>query len=132
VANEADADVTVTVTSGRPGLRAPDAVMAPPAVPPAAAGLPPTCLTFPARGATGRVVPVGVLPRGELQLPDHLGTGGWWDGGATIGALHGSVVLAGHVDSEHDRVGSSPSSTYSPSATRSWWTTHSAAATSTG
>lgn len=38
VANEADADVTVT--PGRPGLRAPDAVTAPPAVPPAAAGLP--------------------------------------------------------------------------------------------
>jgi hypothetical protein len=50
------------------------------------------------------VVPVGVLPRGELQRPDHLGTVGWWDGGATIGALHGSVVLAGqprrssHID----------------------------------
>jgi hypothetical protein len=38
VANEADTDVTVTF--GRPGLRAPDAVTAPPAVPPAAAGLP--------------------------------------------------------------------------------------------
>jgi hypothetical protein len=74
VANEADADVTVN--PGRPGLRAPDAVTAPPAVPPAAAGLSPTCLTFPARGATGRVVPVGVLPGGELQLPDYLGTVG--------------------------------------------------------
>lgn len=81
---------------------------APPAVPPAAAGLPPTCLTFPARGATGRVVPAGVLPGGELQLPDHLGN---------VGALHGSVVPAGHVDSEHNPVGSSLSSTYSPSAT---------------
>jgi hypothetical protein len=37
VVNEADADVTVT--SGRPGLRAPNAVTAPPAVPPVGACL---------------------------------------------------------------------------------------------
>jgi hypothetical protein len=58
VANEADADVTVT--SGRAGAPSARRGDGSPRCPPRP---PPACLTFPARGATGRVVPVGCPPR---------------------------------------------------------------------
>jgi hypothetical protein len=55
--------------------------------------------------AWASVVPVGVLPSGELQLPDDPTIVGWWAGGAAPGASAGSVVIAGHVDSHRFGVG---------------------------
>ena len=56
-------------------------------------------------GATADVIPVGVLPGGELQLPEDPTVVGWWASSAPIGALSGSVVVAGHVDSRRYGLG---------------------------
>ena len=54
---------------------------------------------------TATIIPVGVLPDGELQLPDHPALVGWWASSAALGAPTGSVVLAGHVDSRRYGLG---------------------------
>ena len=45
-----------------------------------------------------RVVPVGVAPDGELEVPEDPGDAGWWRAGARPGTGAGTVVLAAHVD----------------------------------
>jgi len=58
-----------------------------------------------AGGQTAAVVPVGVLPDGELQLPDDPTLVGWWASSGMVGAPNGSIVLAGHVDSHRYGLG---------------------------
>jgi len=65
----------------------------------------PTRLRIDALGVDAKVIPVGVDDRGELAIPDDVGTAGWYRYGAAPGAAHGSVVLAGHVDSAQQGVG---------------------------
>jgi hypothetical protein len=68
-------------------------------------GVPPGRLRVPARGVEGPVVPVGVLPGGDLQLPDDPDVTGWWAGGRGLGSPAGSIVIAGHVDSATSGLG---------------------------
>lgn len=68
-------------------------------------GVPPGRLRFPDRGVEGPVVPIGVLPGGELQLPDDPDVTGWWAGGRGLGSPAGSIVIAGHVDSATSGLG---------------------------
>lgn len=42
---------------------------------------------------------------GTLGLPDNPGEVGWWQSGALAGEAHGSVVLAGHIDSRERGLG---------------------------
>jgi hypothetical protein len=81
----------VPVTPARPVPATPST---PPAGPPP---LPPVRLEL-AGSATARVVPVGVNGQAGLSVPDDPRMVGWWSGGAAPGAVAGSVVLAGHVD----------------------------------
>ncbi|CAA9237593.1 MAG: hypothetical protein AVDCRST_MAG41-1272, partial [uncultured Corynebacteriales bacterium] len=83
-------------TPARPPLPPP----APPA-PPA----PPSGFALPAQRVTAPVVPMGVRPDGELEVPESPRTVGWWVGSAPAGSPAGSTVLAGHVDSEQGGLG---------------------------
>jgi sortase (surface protein transpeptidase) len=65
----------------------------------------PAGLRVPAVGVDVRVVPVGVEPSGEMELPDDPGVVGWYRFGPRPGEGVGSAVLAGHVDSERYGVG---------------------------
>lgn len=51
------------------------------------------------------VTPVGVNGVGEMAMPDHPDTIGWYKYGPEPGASAGSAVLAGHVDSRRYGVG---------------------------
>ncbi len=42
---------------------------------------------------------------GELVVPDDVDVAGWWDGGATVSDPFGTMVIAGHVDSEIQGIG---------------------------
>jgi LPXTG-site transpeptidase (sortase) family protein len=50
------------------------------------------------------VLPASTV-RGELKVPEHGQSVGWWDGGAQAGDPFGSVVLAGHVDTKAEGIG---------------------------
>jgi hypothetical protein len=63
--------------------------------------VPPARALFPGSGVAADVVPVGVLPSGELQLPVDPARVGWWASGALPGQRQGTVVLAGHMDGLH-------------------------------
>ncbi len=57
---------------------------------------------------SGRVVPVRpaqVAADGSLVVPADPGQLGWWTGGARPGDPFGSVVLAGHIDSQAYGIG---------------------------
>ncbi|MBD8061089.1 class F sortase [Oceanitalea stevensii] len=58
--------------------------------------VPPAAVTL--AGVAAEVVAVGVLPSGELQLPEDPSRVGWWAAGAVPGQGEGTVVLAGHMD----------------------------------
>jgi hypothetical protein len=58
-----------------------------------------------ALGVDAPVVREEVDGRGELSLPQDPGTVGWWGAGAAPGAPVGTIVLAGHVDSEQQGAG---------------------------
>ena len=59
--------------------------------------LAPVALVLPGRPAAP-VIPQGVTA-GRLDIPEAVGTLGWWTGGAGMEAAAGSIVIAGHVDS---------------------------------
>ncbi|MEU0184983.1 class F sortase [Streptomyces sp. NPDC006207] len=65
---------------------------------------PPTRIHGPA-GLDAVVVPVAARADGALDLPEDLHTGGWWALGAPLGAATGTVLIAGHVDSREDGLG---------------------------
>ena len=59
---------------------------------------PPTHVRLPG-GRMVRVRPSNSLPDGSLGIPDDLRTAAWWRGGARLGDLYGSMLVAAHVDS---------------------------------
>ncbi|MFD7712572.1 class F sortase [Streptomyces sp. NPDC059785] len=65
---------------------------------------PPVRVRGPA-GLDAAVVPVAARRDGTLRLPADLSTGGWWALGARPGAAAGTVLIAGHVDSREDGLG---------------------------
>jgi Sortase domain len=76
-----------------------------PPVPVVPAGVPairqaaaPVRLQIPSKTIRMPVVPVGVLPDGGMQLPDHQTVAGWYRWGATPGDGAGSTLIAAHVD----------------------------------
>lgn len=64
----------------------------------------PTRLAIPAAALDATVVPVTVAA-GALGVPDDVHTLGWWNGGPSPGAPHGTVVIDGHVDSARQGLG---------------------------
>ncbi|MBV9831840.1 MAG: hypothetical protein JOZ82_09605, partial [Marmoricola sp.] len=50
-------------------------------------------------GRMVRVRPSNSLPDGSLGIPQDLRTAAWWRGGARLGDLYGSMLVAAHVDS---------------------------------
>jgi hypothetical protein len=49
--------------------------------------------------------PSATSGKGLLQVPDGIGTAGWWDGGARLGERYGAMLVAGHVDSRSQGLG---------------------------
>jgi len=73
------------------------------------AGPPPPAATparvrVPELGVDAAVIPVGVDGNGDVQVPDDVGTVGWYRFGPVPGAT-GSAVLVGHVDDHLQGVG---------------------------
>ncbi|QWZ06871.1 class F sortase [Nocardioides panacis] len=61
-----------------------------------------------ARLPSGRVVPVRAVSTsadGSLDLPEDVGTAGWWRGGSRVGDPFGSMLLAAHIDSTTQGLG---------------------------
>jgi hypothetical protein len=61
-----------------------------------------------ARLPSGRVVgirPVSTRPDGSLDVPDDIGSSGWWRGGARVGDPFGSMLVAAHLDSRSQGLG---------------------------
>jgi hypothetical protein len=56
-------------------------------------------------GRVVRVQPTSTLPDLSLAIPDDLHTAGWWRGGARLGDLYGSMLVAAHVDSAERGLG---------------------------
>jgi hypothetical protein len=65
------------------------------------AGSAPVQLRLP--GVTAAVRPAPVDRSGTLAVPRDSANVGWWIGGSTAGSARGTVVLAGHVDTEGQR-----------------------------
>jgi len=65
----------------------------------------PDRVRVPALGVDAQAVRVSVGGSGALTLPGDPRTIGWWGAGAAPGAPLGTVVLAGHVDSEQQGAG---------------------------
>ena len=70
----------------------------------AAGAGPPLMIALPSIGVTALVAPVGVS-QGNLQVPDDPAQVGWWVRSAQAGAETGSVIIDGHVDTEHGGLG---------------------------
>ena len=68
-------------------------------IPPAEAAVPPVRVRVPAVEVDVEVVPVGVRPDGLMELPDYVGTAGWYRFGAEPASGEGTTVIAAHVDS---------------------------------
>lgn len=66
----------------------------------------PAALRVPAIDVTAPVVPTTVDGRGGLVIPENPRQVGWWSGGAAPGAPYGTTLLAGHVDSAQEGLGS--------------------------
>jgi Sortase domain len=100
----APAPTTTTPASPEPRPRrtaaGPPAAGALAAVPPAV----PTEVDLPGQRVTAPVVPIGVRPSGQLDLPESPRTVGWWVGSAPAGSPK-PTVLAGHVDARATGVG---------------------------
>lgn len=65
---------------------------------------PPLTIALPSIEVTALVAPVGVS-QGNLQVPDDPAQVGWWVRSAPAGAKTGSVIIDGHVDTEHRGLG---------------------------
>jgi sortase (surface protein transpeptidase) len=60
--------------------------------------VPPVRLGIPALGVYAPIVPVGVEPEGDMEVPKDVRTAGWYRFGPLPGA-RGSAMVIGHVDS---------------------------------
>jgi Sortase domain/Domain of unknown function (DUF4397) len=58
----------------------------------------PEWISAPAVGIDARIVNLGRLPDGEMQVPSNFGVAGWYDEGPPPGEP-GPAVIIGHVDS---------------------------------
>ena len=58
----------------------------------------PTALIIPAIGVQARLIRLGVMPDGALQVPSSTAVAGWYQGSPRPGDA-GASVIAGHVDS---------------------------------
>jgi sortase (surface protein transpeptidase) len=58
----------------------------------------PVRLAIPAIGVHTHLIPLGLTPRGTLQVPGSTAEAGWYTGGPRPGQL-GPAVIAGHIDS---------------------------------
>jgi len=71
----------------------------------------PAPTTVPARLEVGKldismeVVPVGVDPRGDMELPASVAQVGWYEFGSRPADAAGATVLAAHVDSKKEGLG---------------------------
>ena len=65
----------------------------------------PTRLRIDALGVDTSIVPVGVDDDGAMAVPEDVATAGWYRFGPAPGAVAGSAVLAGHVDSRQQGIG---------------------------
>ncbi len=61
---------------------------------------------MPAIDVDAPVVSTGVDAKGALAVPESPREVGWWSGGAAPGAPYGTILLAGHVDSAEEGLGS--------------------------
>jgi hypothetical protein len=59
----------------------------------------PVRLVVPAAGVDSRLVPLGLLPDGAMEVPADAAVAGWYSPGPSPGEP-GPAVLAGHVDSK--------------------------------
>lgn len=57
-------------------------------------------------GGTNAAVEPAVTVDGELKVPENVRHVGWWDGSAYVGDPFGTTVIAGHVDSATEGIGS--------------------------
>jgi hypothetical protein len=82
---------------------------------PPGASVAPTSVTLP--GVTARVIRAAVIG-GALDIPEDVGTVGWWTGGAGVTSRSGTIVLAGHVDSARQGLGAFGTLRHVPVGTR--------------
>ncbi len=61
--------------------------------------VPPARIALPSLGLDAPIVPVGVEPDGQMEVPGDVGEVGWYRHGPASQDGSGSMVLAGHVDS---------------------------------
>ncbi len=66
---------------------------------------PPQRILLPTLGVEAPVVPVGVESDGLMQIPEDVGTVGWYQYGASPGDSIGSAVLTGHVNDRNQGLG---------------------------
>jgi hypothetical protein len=94
----APSDASLPDAEGRSDVSVPDAE--------ARASTAPTRVQLPTIDIDARVRSVGVAPDGQMQLPPDPRVMGWYRFGPAPGTGAGSVVLAGHLDS--NRLGLGP------------------------
>lgn len=58
----------------------------------------PVRLRIPALGVNAPIIPVGVEPKGNMEVPEDVATAGWYRYGPLPGS-RGSAMVIGHVDS---------------------------------
>jgi sortase (surface protein transpeptidase) len=75
-----------------------------PAAPTTMRGVP-TRLSIEELHVDAPVEAVGVAPDRALDIPAHPAKVGWWIGSAMPGSSHGTVLIAGHVDTARDGPG---------------------------
>jgi hypothetical protein len=66
----------------------------------------PTALRVPAIDVDAPVVATRVDATGALVVPESPREVGWWSDGAAPGAPYGTILMAGHVDSAEEGLGS--------------------------
>jgi hypothetical protein len=100
VADAGELPVTAPTSSPATVATTPAATTAtqPPTAAPVTGWAPPTQLGIGALGVTAAVDAVGVTAGGALAVPGDPARVGWWIGSALPGSAHGTVLLAGHVD----------------------------------
>lgn len=59
----------------------------------------PARVEVPEAGIDMRVVPVGRLPDGSMELPERVDVAGWYQLSAPLEGVAGNTVIAAHVDS---------------------------------
>lgn len=66
---------------------------------------PPTAVAYPRLGLTVPVVPTGITPDGQMEIPGDAATAGWYRYGRTPSEATGNTVIAAHNGSPQTPVG---------------------------